>query len=396
MAVNIQSEVCFFTVRALLKELDKKYRVYVIVNRFAGNKDGYHEMANETVRLIETEGFKAWDILECQKEQFDLCLTPYIDERIKAKCYLKYEYGTLNIKPNLTYLPRVMESFHGFLCQSTITEALLSVYGKTFPVDNLRFWNKRRTKKVSDKKQVLFAPTYNDQDEVNDLVEIIKRLKEDYRVIVKGHHGTQYLNENSEKKTVLEELADEYYGSEVSLSDLILKSDVCVFGNSSAIAEALYARVPCVIFARDLDYFKLKDIHTTQYYFVEDGRMPYTGDPRNINEIVRQALTKEKIREQEELAEEIFPERFATGVKGYLDVIEYFLEDQTAQDYIKLHNYNIEMKYEKIEEMQMELDSARTELKVANEWIEDAKKKKLYKVADKIYKIEGRILNGKN
>ncbi len=403
IAIKLQSEVCFFTIKPLLVELKKKYDVFLIVDRRVNEKDGNDKIASETARLVEGEGMKAWDIPECANKKFDLCLSPYYDDRIKAKCYLKYEYGTLNIKPNLTYFPESMELFQGFLCQSTVTEALLSVYGKTFAVDNLRFFGKK--KKISKAgTKVLFAPTFNDDYNTRDLSRILRSLKKNgYYVIVKGHHGTQYLDINKEKKDVLVELADEYYGSDASLSELILKADVCLFGNSSAIGEALYAGVPCAIFAHDLDYFKLGDIHTTQYHLAKERGVPYTNNPDRVNEIVKQALTKSEIDNQRQLSKEIFPDRFRTGVKGYLDAINYFMEDSIAKDYIRLHNFAVEERKKKLiqkesekEEIINELNKIKAELSAANEWIDDAKKKKLYKVADKLYKIEGKILYGKN
>ena len=389
IAVHIQSEVQFFTLEPLLKELKKQpYSVEIVTDIFENNESGYKEMAASVVQLIKKAGYNPKSLDSFKDTVFDAYLTPYIDNKVKSKCYLKYEYGTLNIKPNLTYIPAVMQEYHGFLCQSTITNNMLQVYGRTFPVDNLRFFGKKKKTVKREKPQVLFAPTYNDVDTEDELVEIVKNLKKKYYVVVKGHHGTEFLKKNASKKQVLVDLADKYYGSEASLSNLILESDVCLFGNSSVIGEALYVGVPCAVATGDLDYFKLGDIHTTQFLFVRDGYIPYAKTAADVNKAIEAALSKKMIEKQKELSQKIFPKEYRTGVKGYLDVINYFLYDEVAQDYLKLHDQNIEEKMT----LKKELEQAKAKVEV----LEDIEKRKLNRMAAKIYKLEGKIRHGKS
>jgi len=402
IAVSIQSEVQYFSLGPLLKELARRrYSIYIIGDFHENNVDGYREMAARTRRLLIKEGFQPLDLSSVAHIMFDLCLTPYIDERIKAERFMKYEYGTLNIKPNPTYMPIFMEKFHAFLCQSTVTRQLLSAYGKTFAVDNLRFYNKRRivTKQPKSKPVVLFAPTYNDKNSIEKVSKTIKELKKNYYVIAKGHHGVEYLKANVALKSALQDIADEYYGSDTELADLIMRADVCLFDNSSAIAEALYAGTPCAIITDDLDYFKLGDIHTSQYEFVKNGIIPYTNKISDVIKTIRIAMSDKYITRQQKLSKEIFSQEFKTGIKGYVEAIEYMLYDQVAQDYIKLHNYIInekEQKDKKYERCNKELETCKGLVVRQNEMLGQYAEGKLYKLASKIYKIEGRIRNVKN
>lgn len=414
IAVSIQSEVQFFSVAPLLEELRREpYDVSILIDDYIEDESGYaemgySEMAKKTIDLIKEYGFAPQRLTSKKKNMlFDLCLMPYEDKTIKAKRYIKYEYGTLNIKPNLTYVPALLEGFHGFLCQSKITYEMLKAYGATFPVENLRFCNRvSKRESRNGKKILLFAPTYNDLDELAELEKLISLLKKDYYVVIKGHHGTNYLKKNSEKKKAFELLADEYYDSRKNLSDLIIEADVCLFGNSSAIGEALYAKVPCAIFTKDLDYFKLDEIHTTQYKIVKGGFVPWTDKVEDILDIIKQALSADYRKKQNKLSDEIFPQSYRTGSEGYLKVIKYFLHDPIAEDYVMLHDYILKENYKSKKEEIDKLASRNKELvdkiegleecvrRMTNK-IEDDKKKKLYRIADKIYKIEGRILNGK-
>ncbi len=399
IAIQIQSEVQFFSIAPVLEELKKSpYDFVVIVNDYRWDKNGYKEMMNALIVFIKNKGYKIKTVTECSENIFDLCLAPYMFKDIKARCYLKYEYGTLNIKPNLTYIPDVLEGFHGFLCQSIVTADLLAVYGKTFLVDNLRFFGKNKKKKPErEKKVVLFAPTYNDKEEIEELTQMVEKMKEKYKVVIKGHHGTEYLKNNLKQKNALINVADEYFGPETNLADLLMDVDVFLSGNSASIAEAIYAEVPCLIFAKELDYFKLEDIHTTQFELVKDGLIPYCNDIDEINEKIAETLLEDTSKKQRELACRFFPQR-ASGVKGYMKAIRYFLEDETAQDYIKLYDFvmsNNQKKIKKIEDMNRKYNACLVELATKNSILEDNSHKKLYKVADKIYKIKNEIFSVK-
>lgn len=433
IAVQIQSEVQLFSLEVLLRDMLKKYSfVDVIVDDYDGNQLGYSEIARSAKKLLSRENFEYKEINNIQNCFYDVALLPYMDKRIKSKYYLKYEYGTLNIKPSLTYLPHLLEGFHGFLCQSVVTHEILKAYGATFPVDNLRFCKKGDIILGNNgKKRLLFAPTYNDQDEAQELLEIMKLLKEKYYLVVKGHHGTSYLKENLDKREVLSELADEYYDSSTNISNLISKVDVCLFGNSSAIGEALYAKVPCVIYAKDLDYFGLDGIHTTQYRLVEEGVLPWASRDDEIIPAIKKAMSAKYKNKQGELSDKLFPKEYKTGVDGYLQVIDFFLKDPLAQDYALLHDFILMQREKKDKKLGKELRCEREKNQVLetdnkslmgkieklenenivmgkkmkdmnkvienmNKIMEDNKKKKLYKISDKLYKIEGRILRVKS
>ena len=390
IAVNIQSEVQLFSIEPLLDSLRTMFSdVKIVLDSFASNQDGYEKMAEGVVKTIKKHGLTPEFSQNLTNQKFDVYLTPYTDDYIKADCYLKYEYGTLNIKPILTYIPTKLERFHGFLCQSTITSSLLSCYGKTFPVDNLRFYNKKPIKHNSTKKCLLFAPTFNSDDSFKDIKTILQSLKSKYHIIIKSHHGTQYLNSNQKIRHLLKEYADEYYEADTSLSDLILKSDVCLFGNSSAIAEALYAKIPCAIFAHDLNFFKYGSLNTTQYAFVKSGYIPFTNQPKKIDEIIKQALNPDIIKKQAKLSKKIFPATYHTGLKGYLNAIEYFLYSEEAKDYIIFHD-------EIFKSRQAILDVEKRNFENAKKILENYESGKLYKVATKLYQLEGRIRHVKS
>lgn len=401
IAVHIQSEVQWFSVAPLLEALKKsQYKIVVLIDGHEGDAEGAG-MALDMRSFLRKNGYGAVFFSECIDDCFDLMIAPYIDGKVNARCYLKYEYGTLNVKPNLTYTPHFMDRFDGFLCQSTVTANLLSAYGKTFLVDNLRFcgMKKKNFSPAKKKKTVLFAPTFNDSLTEDDLGKIIDNLKSKYRVIVKGHHGTEYLVCNREKKDILVQKADKYYGPKTNLSELIVDADVCLFGNSSAVGEALYAGVPCLVFAEDLNLFSYGELQTTLSEFAADGDLLVCKDLGMIEKMIEEAMSIAYRDRQKRLSQRIFPLSARDGVKGYLEVIDAFMNDRDTRDYLILHRYMINEKYYDLGYYKNELKEAEEKCKKMVEYkemLDDYRKRKLYRLADKIYRLEGMIKNEKN
>ena len=379
IAFYIKSEVQFYSLALLFEKLkEKKYNFKVLVPSYEWQKD-LKPMGQNVKKMVEEAGYEVMVVNGIVKEKFDLYITTYMGPEVDAKCYLKYEYGTLNVKPILTDRPEIMAGFHGFMCQSTVTANYFAAYGKTFLVDNLRFSGKKKVKNRTTRKKILFAPTYNDAGDSSDLVEIVERLKKKYYVIVKGHHGTAYLDDKKEQKDALIEKADEYYGPDKNIADLMMEVDVCLTGNSSVIGEALYAEVPCAVFAYDLDEYRLPDVHTTQYKYVKDGLLPYTNDTKKIEKTIEKALTEEMIKKQKQLGRGILPLGKRNGAEGYIEIIDYFLNSPDLEDYIGLHNYKNRLMWEEKEELE--------KYKIL---VDGYRNRKLYRLTSRIYKLIGR------
>ena len=393
IALHIQTEVQFYALEPLLKELKKcPYELIILIEKHEDDDDGQFEKSRGTVELMKQYGYKVEYTEENQDKVFDLCLTPYMDGVINAKCYLKYEYGSLNTKPILTYLPSIMRGFHGFLCNSTDGVNLLSVYGRTFPVDNLRFLGKKKQVNKSKKKIILFAPTYNDEYDAKENAKIIEELKKKYHVIVKAHHGINYLKINAEKKKQIQKGPDEYYGSEVNIVDLLMRADVCLANNSSVIGDAMRAGVPCVVFTHDIDLFRWQDFHTTQYTLYKEGKLLVCKDVKNIVKTVDEALTAKYKKNWKELEDRFFPKEYRTGVKGYLDAINYYLNDPDAEKAIMLHDYNISETVDAISKRDADVRKLLDDNDLMRGALDDFSKRKLYKLADKFYKLEGKVI----
>ena len=217
-------------------------------------------------------------------------------------------------------------------------------------------------------------------------------MKKKYYVIVKAHHGINYLKINKEKKEQLQKGPDEYYGSEVNIVDLLMRADVCLANNSSVIGDAMRAGVPCVVYTHDIDLFRWQDFHTTQYTLYKEGKLLVCKDTKDLLKTVDQALTDKYKKNWKELEDRFFPKEYRTGVKGYIDAINYYLNDPDAQKAIMLHDYNIGETVEAINKRDADVRRLLDDNDMMREALDDFSKRKLYKVADKFYKLEGKVL----
>ncbi|MBR3172517.1 CDP-glycerol glycerophosphotransferase family protein [Candidatus Saccharibacteria bacterium] len=400
IAIHIQSEVQFYSIEPVLRFLKKKpYNMIILIERHEKNEEGHKERSMGVVQLMKEYGYSPKYSEDYLDKEFDLCLTPYIDGMVKAKCYLKYEYGSLNTKPVLTYIPSILKGFHGFLCPATDGVNLLSIYGRTFPVDNLRFLGKKRVVNKGRKKIVLYAPTYNDEYDINEDRRIIAELKKKYYVIIKAHHGIKFLKKNMAKNGVLKENADEYYGSEVNLIDLMMRADICLANCSSVIGDAMRAGVPCAVYTHDIDAFRWLDFHSTQYDLYRSGELLICSNPSKLLEVIDKVSTKTYMKKWNKLSDRFFPKEYRTGVKGYLEVIDYYLDNPEAQKVIMLHDHylleqrnEIKMREELIDEMDRYIKALEREREDLTKRLDSFSRKKLYRMVGAVYGVGRKIV----
>lgn len=343
--------------------------------------------------FLTARGYKIHSLQSASNKKYNLCLSAYYHPGINAKCWLRFDYGCVNAKPSLTATSSVLLPFHASLCASTHTADICEVFGKTHILENLRFYKlKKGNRPDTDKKVVLFAPTYNDELTVEEISDAILTLKKDYYVIIKSHHATEYRPDGAELKNKLIELADEYADPDTSIAELLMRCDACLVNNSSAWADAVYAGVPVAILSKNLDQFRLGEAHTPQYKYVHTGYLPHCNKASALRGTMKELFRPDTLKKQKELAGLLFPPSSKTGVKGYLDVINYYLSPE-AEDYLHYHDHN-QAYVSGLTQLEPKLPALEAEvsaLKSANAYQEDLlhsyQTGKLYRLSKKLYDL---------
>lgn len=382
IAIVIQNVIQWYTLRPLVELLNKKkIPVDLIIFDPESNSNDYHDIAKDATIAINKDGFKtkSWP----KDQEYHLCLAPYSDMiTFKCKYRIGYCYGVVTTKPALTLQPEHKMNFHGMMVHDTYTAELFSVYGRTYIVPYL-YLETIKHKKISDKPVVLYLPTYNEPS-VPLVATALSKLKDDYYIITKGHHGTDHLNEECSKKNILKEIADENYNSNQYIKPLLEKADVVLSDNSGAAVDALYAKIPVVISTLSISPC-INGIKPIQQELIDDGVIPYVSDINadNLKNAINRALSKKLQATQATASDKLFPIKTG-GAESWYKIIKKYFDDEIDQNYCKLHDYYIE-KWQELKNACQELPLIRKELLDAKAKIDYYERSRAHQAVEKVF-----------
>lgn len=145
------------------------------------------------------------------------------------------------------------------------------------------------------RKSVLYAPTWGDLSSIDDYLESVIQLSENYNVILKLHHNT-YVLEKDRLSRLLGSNNRKYVsllGVEVDLVDIIQKVDIVISDYSGAIFDAFYFKKPIVLADLGRTILQSKKINENSIEFSKRGQLGIICDrPENLEESIIRALEK--------------------------------------------------------------------------------------------------------
>lgn len=344
---------------------------------------GFNDLFSDVAKLLKKEGFKVYK--KPQKTDYKIVLDPYVGLfDIKGKYNIRYRYGPICAKPNKVLNTNQMIRYDCILCSGTYEARMLNPFAHTEISADLKYMNfqKRKLKEANNKKVLLYLPTFGKESSIDLILDELKKLKNDYYIIAKTHHGTSFLKEESERPDKLKLVVDQCYDLHKELKDLLEVSDVVLSDNSASIFEAMLNNVPVAIFSDDINQNKLGDINTVQYDLYKEGILPYANNIKSIKKVLKEALSSEIIKKQKKWSKENFTYS-KDPIKDFVSIIEKYYNDEIdMQDYLFRKNIKdyIEEKNNYIDYMWKAYKYQESLLKKYREW-------KLYKIASKIYDI---------
>lgn len=339
IAIVVQNIIQWYSVRALVALLKEKgIHFEILIYEPKGDKTGYLDIANSAMDAIKKDGFEA--SFKPKEESYCVCLEPYSNmfDELKCQYRLGYCYGAITTKPAVTFLPAVKKRMCGFFAHDTHYEELYSAYARTYIVPDLYLPLPIKHRKTNKKTVVLYLPTYHEES-VPEVAEALKSLKDKYYIITKGHHGIDFLREEAGKKDVLEDIADEHYGSDQYVVPLFERADVVLSDNSGSIFDALYAKIPVAIATKKFCE-PLASINPPQKTYAENGAIPFTHilNKKSIEAVLEEALSEKQRRIQSNVSDVLFPNKQG-GAEAWWKILKNYLNDQVDQNYCKMHNY---------------------------------------------------------
>ena len=407
IAIVILNSVQFLNIRFGIDELLKKNLKIDIYIPIENNKNGFERMFDDVFNEMKDLGYNPKRILK-DNIHYKILLEPYPMEYYKFNFdyRIKYRYGILCAKPNPVYDPYHFLCYDAILCNSYEEANYLSNFSKTYLIGNMKYINYNK-KSIKNKKPILlYLPTYGEFNSTKDVIKELEKLKYDYTIITKMHHGTSFLNSENDNFKKINEMSDEVYDSHTELVKLFEKADVVLSDNSGAIFESLYAEVPVAICSKNINK-KLMEFDTYQYILVKNDIIPYTSNPKELSKILKEALKKEYINKQKNIRNQMFfiPNNLTKDfvdiifsyINGTFDLRYKQLHDVLVSDYynsknlIKINDKKIANLNQQLYDMSVNLDNLTSKFNQCSMELNYYRTGKLYKFSKKIYEIKNSI-----
>lgn len=230
--------------------LDKNVQCHIIINDLIEA-----EFVNNMINLLETINIPGveYTLLSAvvkKEKKYDVLVTPYYLNYTEdiARFHVRAVYGLAKNEWNHASWNT---KYHRILCYSEYTHNALALPGHTKIVGNPRFddWHKRsyvRTaldylKLDAAKPTLLYAPTYGELSSLPHWAEKLSRLRNEYNIITKLHHGTLYRTSERQTLKTAKRFLKNMVQESSSVFQLLEIADYVISDNSGFIFDAINA-----------------------------------------------------------------------------------------------------------------------------------------------------------
>ncbi len=384
IAVVILNHIQYVNIFAGLKELKRcGYSIDVYCSDWVGDPTGMNNMFDDIADYCKKNGFDVLRKTDPNME-YKVLLEPYPYHDITAKYKIKYRYSNISAKPNIVYKPENYIMYDAILCSGDYDSNYLSVFSKTYKTAAFKYQNFKKSElRKSNKKQLLYLPTYGKESSIEQIVDVLDEIRERYYIVAKIHHGTNFLVNEHNRIDILKEKVDEFYDSHMPLMTLLETTDIILTDNSGSIFEGIFTQIPVAVFCDDINKNKIGEFNTTQYELFKEGVLPFTSDPNEIINILEKAQSKDIIEKQRAWDQANFyhPENLTID---FVNVVKSFLDDNIDKRYYQMHNVFKESYYanHKSALKNKELQNQNAELKNYIDVLENTNKDLQSSVAD--------------
>lgn len=355
---------------------------------------GFSRMFEEFFALIDKKKYKVYR--EITNNKYDILFEPYpmgyLDE-IQRKYTIKYMYG-LTTKPKFSLSLKINNIFDAFLCYGEMDAECLSNYGMCFQIGNIKYLNTQiKKKKINSKPTILYLPTYGKESSIDVLINPLIKLKEKFKIIVKPHHGTEYLEEQIEK-TRMKNLKDNFenlYSSKEKLENLINECDIIISDMSGAVFDGICLKKPVIM------YYNKEDENYGEYISLpvqiakNNSILSLNNNTiNNLEELIKKGLTKQQKDRQNKIYKKLFCCEINETKKefiAFLNKIEsgiinesyYLIHQNIKKEIFDLYLNNNNLNYENylLKDMNLQLKESSKIYETRNLYLED-KLNKIY------------------
>ena len=288
--------------------IEKKINVDIFIPIQEIN-DGFDIMFNEFYEEIKNSNYNIYRHINDKK--YEILFQPYLIPQFKDLNHIftiKYMYG-LTTKPEFSLSLETNYVFDAFLCYGSYDSECLKNYGITFQIGNIKYLHYKAIKNKRPKKlTILYLPTYGDYSSISLVAPELAKIKNNFNILVKPHHGTEYLKNELEikHKEILESNFNHILSSKTSLIELLNKCDIVITDQSGAIFDALCVKKPVIMYYdkhfETNKMIPLPIIYARKGYFVSFNDL----QKESLTNLINKALNPKQIAFQNKLFSRLF------------------------------------------------------------------------------------------
>lgn len=328
----LHNVVLFYSIKPLIDHYKKESVILLPIFE----DPVWDKMSLETLDFLIACGYEAYRVKSSEDYLTNIALSPYKYFPLARCVNIKYQYSLAKNYSTMSYENN--SGFDYFFCLGSYDSEILSAYGKTQIIGQLKFIDylskkTRRLNKSDKKKNLLYLPTYGEHSSIKEIKKQIKDLSKSFNLKIKIHHGTQYLIDNN-----LPQLPSnvQIIGSQAKLQEIYSWSDLVLSDASGAIFDAIAADKPVFVLQNDIP-IQCEGIDSLETQVVKENLVYAIKNVNTIASEITVNNTENYFKKQQRYKSILFPIKPKVGLLSAINLIDSVLVDQNEQLYLSLH-----------------------------------------------------------
>lgn len=251
---------------------------------------------NKVVEVLESYGLKAE---KKRNYNADVVLISQMSHKVRNYKHMKVKIG-YGASPQIKDCHHRSDNIEGFDAFLVHGKFEIDNFSQKFPADRLKVMGapkfdaffqtppdrealKRKWNLITDKKIIVYLPTWDQDRSIGVFEEAICSLKDDYMIVCKPHNNTFRYDWNKPDREKLARMSTRLINAELSLGELALVADLLLTDiKSGASTESIY------LTQGKTPWIGLTSLDLSEYYPAVLAAGPVLNDPTQLKATVEQ------------------------------------------------------------------------------------------------------------
>lgn len=358
----VETESQYESIKPLLVHVKEKSSISFDIAVPSSHQTPTEEIFDSTASVLANDGFKvvrgADEVIlpkDVINTHYKVLLSAYMYDwhydNLSITYRIMFPYASYYFnKPNWTLSRFISNDYmaDALISHATGTKQVTDIFTKTYVLPSLKLMSFKKNVNKSKKPVILFAPTYNETDVSSSFIDAIDLIKKKYALSVRIHRRDS--SKDSKGLNELYEKADKIYNTEKhSLVSNLEEVDLVISDNSAVLFDAISCGIQVAVFCRDPNLFKYREINTMQYELIKSRDILWAKEPEKIPQLIDKSLRTDMIIKQKKMKDRLFEYETGNPLEAWLEVLMYYINGGTSQDYILAKRYWVESIHGKME-----------------------------------------------